>query len=156
MARRHWDVEQAQQSGRRTDDVRNRVDDTHGRGCHSSAASTTTFRPAERHLAVDVRVSERGHSGATSRGRGNGGHGDASPQRRAYVVAAEPGLLSSVDLPLTIPRNAFVTQLGVGAGPEFVTLLRDADQEQSIGPLRDVIQKLPAVGVFFLDARHRR
>ena len=27
-----------------------------------------------------------------------------------YVVAAEPGLLSSVDLPLTIPRNAFVTQ----------------------------------------------
>jgi hypothetical protein len=26
-----------------------------------------------------------------------------------YVVAAEPGLLSSVDLPLTIPRNAFVT-----------------------------------------------
>jgi 2,4-diaminopentanoate dehydrogenase len=25
-----------------------------------------------------------------------------------YVVAAEPGLLSSVDLPLTIPRNAFV------------------------------------------------
>jgi 2,4-diaminopentanoate dehydrogenase len=27
-----------------------------------------------------------------------------------YVVAAEPGLLSSVDLPLTIPRKAFVTQ----------------------------------------------
>jgi hypothetical protein len=27
-----------------------------------------------------------------------------------YVVAAAPGLLSSVDLPLTIPRNAFVTQ----------------------------------------------
>src|SRR5271154_403521 len=27
-----------------------------------------------------------------------------------YVVAAQPGLLSSVDLPLTIPRNAFVTQ----------------------------------------------
>jgi 2,4-diaminopentanoate dehydrogenase len=27
-----------------------------------------------------------------------------------YVVAAEPGLLSSVDLPLTIPRNAFVTR----------------------------------------------
>ncbi len=27
-----------------------------------------------------------------------------------YVVAAEPGLLSSVDLPLTIPRNAFVRQ----------------------------------------------
>src|SRR6201997_4481249 len=26
-----------------------------------------------------------------------------------YVVAAQPGLLSSVDLPLTIPRNAFVT-----------------------------------------------
>ncbi|ORX02691.1 dihydrodipicolinate reductase [Mycobacterium szulgai] len=26
-----------------------------------------------------------------------------------YVVAAEPGLLSSVDLPLTIPRHAFVT-----------------------------------------------
>src|SRR4029079_15961359 len=26
-----------------------------------------------------------------------------------YVVAAEPGLLSSVDLPLTIPRSAFVT-----------------------------------------------
>ncbi|WP_261863887.1 dihydrodipicolinate reductase, partial [Mycobacterium montefiorense] len=26
-----------------------------------------------------------------------------------YVVAAEPGLLSSVDLPLTIPRGAFVT-----------------------------------------------
>jgi hypothetical protein len=26
-----------------------------------------------------------------------------------YVVAAEPGLLSSVDLPLTIPRNAFIT-----------------------------------------------
>ena len=24
-----------------------------------------------------------------------------------YVVAARPGLLSSVDLPLTIPRNAF-------------------------------------------------
>jgi 2,4-diaminopentanoate dehydrogenase len=27
-----------------------------------------------------------------------------------YVVAAEPGLVSSVDLPLTIPRNAFVTR----------------------------------------------
>jgi len=27
-----------------------------------------------------------------------------------YVVAAQPGLLSSVDLPLTIPRNAFVRQ----------------------------------------------
>jgi hypothetical protein len=27
-----------------------------------------------------------------------------------YVVAAEPGLLSSVDLPLTIPHNAFVRQ----------------------------------------------
>jgi hypothetical protein len=27
-----------------------------------------------------------------------------------YVVAAEPGLPSSVDLPLTIPRNAFVRQ----------------------------------------------
>ena len=27
-----------------------------------------------------------------------------------YVVAAEPGLLSSVDLPLTIPRNAFARQ----------------------------------------------
>jgi hypothetical protein len=27
-----------------------------------------------------------------------------------YVVAAGPGLLSSVDLPLTIPRNAFVTR----------------------------------------------
>jgi len=26
-----------------------------------------------------------------------------------YVVAAEPGLLSSVDLPLTIPKGAFVT-----------------------------------------------
>lgn len=26
-----------------------------------------------------------------------------------YVVAAQPGLLSSVDLPLTIPKNAFVT-----------------------------------------------
>ena len=26
-----------------------------------------------------------------------------------YVVAAEPGLLSSVDLPLTIPKQAFVT-----------------------------------------------
>jgi hypothetical protein len=25
-----------------------------------------------------------------------------------YVVAAEPGLLSSVDLPLTIPKGAFV------------------------------------------------
>ncbi|OBF50872.1 hypothetical protein A5756_20860 [Mycobacterium sp. 852002-53434_SCH5985345] len=25
-----------------------------------------------------------------------------------YVVAAEPGLLSSVDLPLTIPQHAFV------------------------------------------------
>jgi hypothetical protein len=24
-----------------------------------------------------------------------------------YVVAAQPGLLSSVDLPLTIPRGAF-------------------------------------------------
>jgi len=24
-----------------------------------------------------------------------------------YVVAAQPGLLSSVDLPLTVPRNAF-------------------------------------------------
>jgi hypothetical protein len=24
-----------------------------------------------------------------------------------YVIAAEPGLLSSVDLPLTIPKNAF-------------------------------------------------
>ncbi len=27
-----------------------------------------------------------------------------------YVVAAEPGLLSSVDLPLTIPTHAFVTE----------------------------------------------
>jgi hypothetical protein len=27
-----------------------------------------------------------------------------------YVIAAEPGLLSSVDLPLTIPHNAFVRQ----------------------------------------------
>jgi hypothetical protein len=27
-----------------------------------------------------------------------------------YVVAAQPGLLSSVDLPLTIPRNALVRQ----------------------------------------------
>jgi hypothetical protein len=27
-----------------------------------------------------------------------------------YVVAAQPGLVSSVDLPLTIPRNAFVTR----------------------------------------------
>ncbi len=27
-----------------------------------------------------------------------------------YVVEAEPGLLSSVDLPLTIPRNAFIQQ----------------------------------------------
>jgi hypothetical protein len=26
-----------------------------------------------------------------------------------YVVAAEPGLLSSVDLPLTIPKGAFAT-----------------------------------------------
>jgi hypothetical protein len=26
-----------------------------------------------------------------------------------YVVAAEPGLLSSVDLPLTIPKHAVVT-----------------------------------------------
>ena len=25
----------------------------------------------------------------------------------SYVVAAQPGLLSSVDLPLTIPRHAF-------------------------------------------------
>jgi hypothetical protein len=24
-----------------------------------------------------------------------------------YVIAAQPGLLSSVDLPLTVPRNAF-------------------------------------------------
>jgi hypothetical protein len=30
--------------------------------------------------------------------------------RNCATVAAEPGLLSSVDLPLTIPRNAFVTQ----------------------------------------------
>jgi hypothetical protein len=97
-----------------------------------------TFRLAERHLAVDVRAADDvdpvGRIGLRTRPlgrdvacRGNGGHGDASPQRRAYVVAAKPGLLSSVDLPLTIPRNAFVTQLGVGAGPEFVTLLRDAD-----------------------------
>ena len=28
-----------------------------------------------------------------------------------YVIAAEPGLLSSVDLPLTIPKGAFVTNL---------------------------------------------
>jgi 2,4-diaminopentanoate dehydrogenase len=34
-----------------------------------------------------------------------------------YVVAAEPGLLSSVDLPLTIPRNAFLTQ-GVSTSPQ--------------------------------------
>ena len=27
-----------------------------------------------------------------------------------YVVAAQPGVLSSVDLPLTIPRNAFSPQ----------------------------------------------
>jgi 2,4-diaminopentanoate dehydrogenase len=27
-----------------------------------------------------------------------------------YVVAAQPSLLSSADLPLTIPRNAFVAQ----------------------------------------------
>jgi hypothetical protein len=27
-----------------------------------------------------------------------------------YVVAAEPGLVSSVDLPLTIPMNAFGRQ----------------------------------------------
>ncbi|MDT7768189.1 MAG: hypothetical protein QOI30_1185 [Mycobacterium sp.] len=59
MARqRHWDVERANQSRRRVDDIRNRVDDTHGRGRHGSAASTTTFRLAERHLAVDVRVAD--------------------------------------------------------------------------------------------------
>jgi hypothetical protein len=27
-----------------------------------------------------------------------------------HIVAAEPGLLGSTDLPLTIPRNAFVEQ----------------------------------------------
>jgi 2,4-diaminopentanoate dehydrogenase len=31
-------------------------------------------------------------------------------QEKVGKVAAEPGLLSSVDLPRTIPRNAFVTQ----------------------------------------------
>jgi hypothetical protein len=33
--------------------------------------------------------------------------GDAGRQRDPYVVDAKPGLLSAMDLPLTLPRHAF-------------------------------------------------
>jgi hypothetical protein len=48
-----------------------------------------------------------------------------------YVVAAHPGLLSSVVLALTIASNAFVRQrlLRVGARPEAMAFLRYAHQE---------------------------
>ena len=50
---------------------------------------------------------DRGHDLGGGR---DGRHRDARRERGPYVVAAEPGLLSSVDLPLTIPRGAFNPQ----------------------------------------------
>src|ERR1700759_2328630 len=52
----HWDVQRAEQARWRFDDVRDRVDDTHGRGRHGGPARTVTFGFAERQLAVDVRI----------------------------------------------------------------------------------------------------
>jgi hypothetical protein len=77
---------------------------------------TVAFGLAECHLAVDVPIADDvdpvGGVALRARpfGAGYGRHRDARAQRMPYVVAVQPGLLSSVDLPLTIPRNAFAGQ----------------------------------------------
>ena len=55
---RHWDVQRAEQARWRFDDVRDRVDDTHGRGRHGGPARTVTFGFAERQLAVNVGIAD--------------------------------------------------------------------------------------------------